>query len=671
VLAISAAVAGMSPSAQETTGNARTAQEKDTRRPELPFQIQLLETHIRFGANGNSRKEVHTIVRINNVLGAHQFARLAFDYNRAFQQVEIPMVRVSHANGGTSEILPSAVTDARNPAAEQFPAYSDVRVKSVRILGLQERDTIEYRVITTAKHPPLAPDFWLEHNFDGSGQVAEEIYEIELPALRIEKTSTEQSPAADSSLKPSVNHLTLKYSGDLPAPSVESRGEAGTGYTAFRWTVKGRGRETSGKTAADGASLASDLEVSTYGNWDDLSAGIFKLWGPQAGMTTPGVRAKADELTRGATNVQAKLGSLYDFVSTKIATVDLPLTSTGMAIRAPEDILSAGYGTAIDKAALLIALAHAEQIELEGMLVSGDSSQAPSGTDHPLGPVNPGVFDHVLVCAHGISPPLFLDPGMEVAPFGVVSADLRGKTAFRIRPLAMPSQDSLKVGRVWTVIPGSLPFHAMQNVMVEASVSHEGTLAAKVKYTMRGDNELLLRVAFHQSAKEKWKDVANLLALSDGFRGQVTSVRASDPLATKQPFTVEYELTQPRFVDWSKKPVRIPALLPQIGLPDAAGATAGQKAGKIDLGTPLEVQTSLTLRLPAGTQVQTPAGTSVARDYATFSSKYSATQNMVMASRHINFLKREIPADRGPDYDAFVHAVQNDQAQFLVLVSSK
>jgi hypothetical protein len=113
-------------------------------------------------------------------------------------------------------------------------------------------------------------------------------------------------------------------------------------------------------------------------------------------------------------------------------------------------------------------------------------------------------------------------------------------------------------------------------------------------------------------------------------------------MATKEPFTVEYEITLPKFVDWSKKPVRIPALLPQIALPDLPGRTAG----KIELGTPLDVQTTLTLKLPEGTAVQTPAATSVARDYATFASKYDGNLNTVTVSRHINFLKREIPVER-------------------------
>ncbi len=93
-------------------------------------------------------------------------------------------MRITHANGGTSEILSSAIGDVPNPAVEKFPAYQDVRVKTVRILGLQEGDTLEYRVITTTTKHPLAPDFWLEHTFDRSGQVLEEHYELDLPASR-------------------------------------------------------------------------------------------------------------------------------------------------------------------------------------------------------------------------------------------------------------------------------------------------------------------------------------------------------------------------------------------------------------------------------------------------------------------------------------------------------
>src|SRR5262249_38321828 len=149
----------------------------------------------------------------------------------------------------------------------------------------------------------------------------------------------------------------------------------------------------------------------------------------------------------------------------------------------------------------------------------------------------------------------------------------------------------------WTRIGIELPFPASQSVAMDAAIGTDGTLSSKVRYRMRGDNELMLRLAFHQSPREKWNEAPHLPSLSDGFRGKVTNVSASDPYATKDPFTVEYEISQPRFVDWSKKPVRIPAVLPLVGLPDPPT----DAKSPIELGTPLDVQTSVTLHLPPGT----------------------------------------------------------------------
>jgi len=166
-----------------------------------------------------------------------------------------------------------------------------------------------------------------------------------------------------------------------------------------------------------------------------------------------------------------------------------------------------------------------------------------------------------------------------------------------------------------------------------------------------------------------------LLSISDGFRGQVTSVNASDPYATREPFTLDYEITMPKFVDWSKKPVRIPAILPLVGLPDPAAKSApGATPLPIDLGTPLDVEAHVTLHLPGGVTATAPTGTSVERDYATFSSKYGildaeypARNVTLSASRHLHFLLREIPAVRAADYNAFLRAVQNDEAQAFSL----
>lgn len=630
--------------AEKTAKEKVAGPEKTASQPELPFQIQLLETHIRFEVNGDSRKEVHTIVKINNVLGAHEFARLTFDYNRAFQQVEIPLVRISHANGGTSELLPSAVTDAPNPAVEKFPAYQDVRVKSVRILGLADGDTIEYRVITTTTKHPLAPDFWLEHTFDRSGQVLEENYELDLPG----------HPISTTNMKGAWNGSQSGVYLAVPSTSFERSGEGKTERSIYKWQIAAD-RKLPASVLEDGAALP-DVIVSSFSYWMELSRRMASQAPDWAEADRKEVETRLKYSGASGSAAGKSLQALYSLVSQKVTTVDLPMGANGYRIRRAKEILETGYATPLEKCFLLARLA--QWVGLRGeVLLYAERMVRDQFT-------RPSVFDRVFVGLTEGEKYIALDPSVEVAPFGVVAAQFRGKDVLTLSPHS--HGDYLDT---WTAIPENLPFRAFQKVGVDASLGEDGVLTAKVKYALRGDNELLLRVAFHQTAKEKWKDVAGLLALSDGFRGQVTSVNVSDPLATKDPFTVEYEITQAKFVDWSKKPVRIPALLPQIGLPDPPAKTAaGEAPHAIELGTPLDVDTQMTLKLPAGTVVQTPAGTSVERDYARFSSKYAATGNTVTASRRVNFLLREIPGERAMDYNAFVRAVQSDQGQTITLV---
>jgi hypothetical protein len=256
----------------------------------------------------------------------------------------------------------------------------------------------------------------------------------------------------------------------------------------------------------------------------------------------------------------------------------------------------------------------------------------------------------------------FLDPSLDVAPFGALPAKLRGQKSLNIAETSADTDDC------FTSLPLDLPFPSSQRVDVQASLNLEGKLTAKVKYIMRGDNELLLRVAFHQTPKKDWKNVAQLLELSDGFRGKILTATASDPYATAEPFSVEYEIEQPKFIDWSKKPLRIPALLPLLGLPDPpVKPDPGSAAAPIELGTPLDVEVSATLHLPEGTTAHIPTGTSVERDFATYSSKYSAKDGTLTATRHLNFILRQIPADRAADYNAFLRTVQNDESQVFTL----
>ena len=597
--------------------------EKPAEKSEEPpnaAQIELLETKYRFETNGDSRKEVHALVKINSELGVRQFAHLNFDYNRSFQSVEIPLVHITHPSGGTADILPSAISDVPNPAVEKFPAYQDVRVKSVRILGLQPGDSLEYRVITTTTKPPLAPDFWLDHSFDRSGVVTHEIFQLDLPASR----------------------TRLRINPDTPS-TPEKSGEGESARESYRWVV-----EPAKLKSRDSAGDPEDIALTTFSSWARLAGQLYRT--PHFAFSTE-IYANA-ELLAGSIQGHTSSRFFFDVVSQKLTTVDLPFDAQQIISRGPDNVLASRYGTSQEKVWLLAMLLTSSNAT-ERLIAYSETPNVESELPRP------SLLSGILLELNEGEHSYYLDPGLEVAPFGMIPAKLRGRKGIVIGPWKQDSDNC------FSTIQAQSPFHASQQVTIRSSINSQGTLTSKVTYHLRGDNELLLRVTFHQTPKEKQLQIAQYLALSDGFRGKVTSVKTSDPYATDVPFEVEYELTQEKFVDWSKKPVRIPALLPLPGLPDVTKNSPADS--KIELGPPLNIELTGTLRLPPGVTAQAPAGTSVKRDYATFASTYSSTANLLLFSRRLNFISQEIPSDLSVDLNAFIHAVQSDQSQLFVL----
>jgi hypothetical protein len=687
--------------------------------PKLPAEIELLETSVRFETDGSSRKEVHARVKINDELGVRQFARLNFDFNRAFEQVEIPLVRITHASGGTADVLPSAITDNPNPAVVNAPAYQDVRVKSVRILGLEPGDALEYRVTTTRKHSALPPDFWLAHSFDSSGVVSQELFQLNLPAAVLapdaiivvksasarreieswlgppagcgtcstdplidaaflrtlplkprhsspatnpakaaETSEPERRPPPDDPLPPAAyGKVQIFLKPALPEVSVQKSGEGDDARVTYTWRRIPGTPEAGNSKVSPALEDLSDIQVGKTSRWGSLSYELHRAFA-LPGQIPEEVANLAQKLTAGAETPRAKTERLYDFVAQKIGTIDLPLGTAEFQTRALSEILSSGYAVPEDKFFLFEALAKAAKLDGSAALI-GASKKIDAIV------VRPGAFDHLLVSVLGCD--CWLDPSLEVAPFGMLPAAYRGSIALVLGADDGPLVD-FPASSMMFQIPEELPFHSSQKVDLKASLDGDGKLTTEATYVMRGDNELLLRVAFHQAPKENWKNVAQLLALSDGFRGQITDVTASDPYATKEPFEVTYKIEQPKFLDWKKKTLRIPALLPQLGLPDPPAKSApGAAAPPIELGTPLDIEVSMTLHLPDGTTAHIPTGTSVERDFATYTSKYSAKDGSLTATRHLNFILKELPADRATDYNAFLRTVQNDESQVFTL----
>src|SRR5579872_4899307 len=99
-------------------------------------------------------------------------------------------------------------------------------------------------------------------------------------------------------------------------------------------------------------------------------------------------------------------------------------------------------------------------------------------------------------------------PATGEAPFQFLPAALRNKSA-----LLIDADGSGKIVRT----PADPPYASTQRVEITGTVTELGKLAAHIRYELRGDNEFVLRLAFHKTPEAQWKDLAQTIITLDGL----------------------------------------------------------------------------------------------------------------------------------------------------------
>ncbi len=78
---------------------------------------------------------------------------------------------------------------------------------------------------------------------------------------------------------------------------------------------------------------------------------------------------------------------------------------------------------------------------------------------------------------------------------------------------------------------------------VQGSVDDNGKLTAHVNITGRSDTELILRYTMRQMPSNRWKDIFDYMLQRTNVRGaEITNVKATDPGATDDPLTVDFDI---------------------------------------------------------------------------------------------------------------------------------
>jgi tetratricopeptide (TPR) repeat protein/transglutaminase-like putative cysteine protease len=588
--------------------------------PQEPFVIEKLSTTARYENDGTGERDLTMRIRVQSDAGVQQLGELVFGYNSANEQMDVHYVRVRKADGTIVNAGPDAVKEMTASVQRDAPVYTDYKEKHITVPSLRPGDTLEYEIATRLVTPLAAGQFWFSHDFQKDAIVLDERLEINVPADRAVKI---ESP-------------------DFPSDLIHEKGRA-----IYRWTHANLSRpsddDQSKKTEKTGGK-PSDIQLTTFTSWEEV-AGWYAALEKDRIQPSPEVRAKTAELIEGRASELEKIQTLYDYVSKNIRYVSLSFGLGRYQPHAAAEILANQYGDCKDKHTLLAAMLEAAGVHADAVLISFTRK-----LDVSL--PSPAQFDHVITAIPRGNGLIWLDSTAEVAPFRFLTSPLRNKSA-----LLVPPDGAGKV----VDTPSDPPFLSTQRVDIVGQVSELGKLTAKLTYSLRGDTEFVLRSAFRRTPQTQWKDLGQTILTLDGFHGEASAVKPSDPSDTHNPFQLEIEFSQANYLDWSSKKAKALLPLATFGLPSVADDNANQ----IALGSPLEVTTTLKLTLPASLTVQPPVAISVSRDYADFKSNYKFTEHTLAAERSLNFKLRELPASRTSDYLAFTRAVEADEGQMF------
>ena len=598
------------------------------------YVVEKLKTSFRFENDGTGKREIYARIKVQSEAGVEQWGQLVWGYNSANEKIEVPYVRVLKADGSTVAASPDAIQDLSIPLEKEAPVYTDYRQKHVTVPGLRPGEELEYDFVTVT-HTPLSPgQFWMEYDFAESGTVLDEQLELDVPKDRTIKLKTK--------------------------PGNDPKISEANGRRIYTWTSSHIEKDDSDKAAdkdkdkkkekAKKEPDAPAVQMTTFSSWEQMGrwyAGLEK----DRRQPNAEIRAKAAALTAGKVTDLDKIQALYDYVAPNFRYISLSFGVGRYQPHAAEDVLHNEYGDCKDKHTLLASLLEASGYHASSVLINSGRKIDP---DVP----SPSQFDHVFTMVPLGKDEIFMDSTTEVAPFRLLAPILRDKQALIIPQDGAPHLEKT---------PADPPMRNRQFSEVDGKVSGVGKLEAHVRYELRGDSELYMRMLFRHVPRNKWNDWVKSISAYSGLGGEVSDLTVSDPAATHEPFKLEYKIDAPNFYDWSKKKADVMLPLSQMSM---AEANDDDDTDPVKIGSPIEYVYRLRLEFPAKYIERAPLPFSMKRDYANYTASYKVEGTVFTAERTLTTSMDELPSARNSDYSAFRRAIMLDAGQHLSIDSS-
>ena len=565
-----------------------------------------------YAVDGTGSKLDTGVIRVQSSAALQGLAVLSFPYASGTQRLDFVYVRVRKPNGSVVE---TPVTDAQDQPAQVTqiaPMYSDLHLKQLPVRSLAVGDKLEFQLRTTQQKAEIPSEFWGQESFGTGAIFLERSVELRIPKEK------------------KVNVFSPKNKPEMSEAA---------GDRIYRWT----GSQLRSPTAKSDDELPPDTKPpiawTTFPSWDALGVWYRGLIAGRDAVT-PALQAKADELTAHATANSDKVRALYEYVSTHNHYVGIDFGVGRYQPHFAAEVMTNQYGDCKDKHTLLAALLEAEKFKVSAVLIGAGIEM---NKDVPM----PSAFNHVITQVDVDGKTVWLDATTEVAPYRVLVSALRDKDALVVPPAGSPHLEKT---------PADLPFPAVSHVEIKSELDKTGSLTGQVDVTLRGDDEILMRMATRQVARTQWDQLSQAYFEGTGWTGTTsgTVIDGGDDLSV--PWHFHYNVANSSFGDWPN--YRIGSLLPNAGL-----LTIDEKkppTKEIELGEP-HVQTAWsTIHLPTGYGAELPNAVHLKTPFATIDKAYELKEGSLVSSLRVETLVRKLPAAGWREYKKFVDDIGPD-----------
>jgi tetratricopeptide (TPR) repeat protein len=595
------------------------------------FIIQELASNFSLEDDGTETRQSEARIQILSEAGVQRWGVISFSYQNFNEVLDIAYVRVRKPDGTLVTTPPENTQDITSEISRVAPFYTDQREKHVAVKGLATGDVLEYSVQIHVTKPLVPGQFWVNYEFEHDQLVTEETLKISVPAARALKLKN-RGPKFQVSTEGNRRIYSWAYSNPKRKPEDE----------------KDEGAEWK---QARGLKDQPDILLSSFTSWDEVGQWYENLQRERV-KPTPEIEAKAAELTKGAADDQAKLRSIYEYVSTKFRYIGIALGVGRYQPHAASEVMENGYGDCKDKHTLLASLLTAAGFRVFPALIN---SERDLDADVP----SPGQVDHVISVVELPSGRIWLDTTPEVSPVGLLLGPFRGKHALLVRS-ASPAELALT--------PLNPDFRSSQTFNMKAKLDDSGHLEGDAERIVAGsDFEVLLRAGFRSMPMPQWKDLVQGLSYGSGFGGEVSDVSASSVEEIDQPFRIAYKYTRKDYGDWDNQRTTPP--LPALYLPDIKeGKTA--PTAPIWLGVPGEVKFHSSMELPKDYHLDVLRNIDVKEDFAEYHASYALKDGALITDRRLVISLSEVPVAAYEKYKAFRKQVYDDHDAQMALTHS-